>query len=199
MLIEDFKDKRGLWRKSKTVNYTQRNTVSGAKWRDMNSRCLIGGSAQKQRKTYEGCFVSEGFKDFQFFTEWHKEQVGYGLVDYALDKDLLIQGNKEYSEAFCVLIPKSLNCFLTDARAARSITSQGVHYRKDSGKYSVHLNINGCRQYLGLYTNEQDAYTVYKSSKEAEARRWAKRLHNREFIVDIRVIEALQKWELNNE
>ena len=199
MLLQDFKDASGLWRKSKTVNYVQQNTISGAKWRDMNSRCLQGGSAQQRRKNYQGCFVSDNFKDFQFFTEWHRSQVGYGLDGYALDKDLISPNNKEYSESKCVLIPKDLNCFLTDARSARGATSQGVHYRKDSGKYSVHINLGGIRHYLGLYCLEGDAFSVYKNAKEQEAKRWAKRLYEKEFLVDERVIHALTNWELQYE
>lgn len=199
MLIADFKDKHDLWRKSRTINYVQHNTVSGTKWRDMNSRCLVGGSAQQRRVHYEGCFVSPNFQDFQFFTCWHRNQIGYALPDYALDKDLLLHGNKEYSEDNCVLIPKSLNCFLTDARAARGNTAQGVHLRKDSGKYSVHLNVGNGRKYLGLFGTEEEAFFVYKKSKEAEAKRWARRLDEREFLVDERVIQALQNWELRYE
>lgn len=59
----------------------------------------------KRSPTYVGCSMSENFKNFQFFAEWCNGQVGFGNKGWHLDKDILLKGNKEYSESFVCSFP----------------------------------------------------------------------------------------------
>lgn len=102
----------GLWIAIAHSINLQSRTESGSVWYDMRNRCKINGSIQNRQPRYIGCTMSENFKDFQFFVEWHIKQIGFGLKDYQIDKDLLISGNKEYHEDKCVFIAKTVKYVL---------------------------------------------------------------------------------------
>lgn len=190
-IIADFKGEDGLWAKS--VGKHNYKTLSYAKWINMVNRCRDGSTAQIRRPTYNGCSLSDYFKDFQNFTDWHTLQAGYSLK-YHMDKDILVQGNKQYNEVLCVLVPLPLNNFLTSAKAIRGELPIGVTMNGCS--YASSLCIDGKGRYLGTFSTPEEAHLAYKAAKEAEAYRWYERLRDGEFIVDPRVIERMRTWTL---
>jgi hypothetical protein len=66
-------------------------------WHAMLKRCYSKPYLEKQ-PTYIGCSVSDTFLYYHLFYNWCQTQVGFGKEGYQLDKDLLIKGNKLYSE-----------------------------------------------------------------------------------------------------
>lgn len=193
MPIEDFKNLKGLWAKSLHRNGSNSPTKSGQVWGNVLMRCKIGGAAQTRNPTYIGCTMSENFKNFQFFAEWCQAQIGYGKPKYDIDKDILVQGNKEYHEDKCVFVPHPLNSFLVANDSRRGKYPQGIHLAS-CGQLKVNVCVNGTMQHIGIYKTEQAAYAAYKQAKESEARRWYARLKAGEFIVDPRVIERMRVW-----
>lgn len=198
MSTEDYKNAAGKWAKYKVIEGKHLQTYSYQRWTCMRKRCKEGSTYQEKRPTYVGCRMSALFTDFQSFTDWHTSQVGYGLQGYHMDKDILSEGNKLYSESNCVLVPQQLNLFLTACDAARGAYPQGVHWNKKKKKFSANLNISGKRKHIGHYTTPEAASFAYKAAKEAEAYRWYERLKVGEFVVDERVIERMRTWELEN-
>lgn len=193
--IDDFK-KDGLWVRTVTTNGKAASTLSYAKWNSMLNRCRPDGACQREKPTYIGCLVSDEFKDFQTFADWHTQQVGYGL-GYDLDKDILVENNKVYSKNTCVLIPASLNRFLCDSGGSRGNLPQGISWSKLRLKFQVHLKVSAKSKYLGLFPDLNSAKLAYKEAKEDEALRWYERLKNGEFGVDERVIERMRVWRFN--
>jgi hypothetical protein len=196
MNIPNFKDGSGKWQQYEIVNRHTIWTVSGRVFNDMNSRCIVGGYKQKVQQTYIGCYTSENFKDFQFFTNWHMSQIGFGLDTYELDKDFIVLGNKLYSEDTCVLIPSALNTFFGDARKIRGTYPQGVVWHPQRHKFQAQIKINNKNTYLGIFKTVEEASAAYKTAKEAEAQRWHQRLIAGEFVVDKRVVERMKTWRL---
>ena len=98
-------------------------------WKSMLKRCY-SDIFKKQRPTYEGCEVSENFKSYEYFYDWCNSQVGFGNKDRQLDKDLLVKGNKVYSEYSCVFIPQEINSLLTKCTASRGEYLIGVSWHK---------------------------------------------------------------------
>jgi hypothetical protein len=192
MVIDDFKGADGLWVGSIQINGKQVRTKSCNVWQNIRKRCKVGGYVQKFHPTYIGCCYSEDFSDFQLFTGWHVSQVGYGLENYNLDKDVLVQGNKLYCSEMCVVIPRQLNTFFCSAEAIRGEYPQGVH--KEKVGFVAQIRISGTLNYLGYFKTPEEASAAYKVAKEAEAYRWYERLRDGEFIVDPRVIERMRTW-----
>lgn len=186
-------------KKSYIVDGDEVKTKECILWRHMLQRCEAGGKEQAKHPTYIGCSTSETFKDFQFFAEWCQSQVGFGLSGYHLDKDILFEGNKVYSEDICVFIPQELNKFLTTRTASRGDYPLGVSWHERSGKFRARVNITGKVKHLGIFSTPEAAHDAYIIAKEAEAYRWYERLRDGEFAVDPRVIERMRTWRVNDE
>ena len=77
-------------------------------WSSMLERCH-SESFKEKHKSYKGCTTSNNFRHYTYFYEWCEKQVGFGQDNFELDKDLLIVGNKLYSENTCVFIPCEIN------------------------------------------------------------------------------------------
>ena len=113
------------------------STISGVKtkeytlWKCMLERCY-SDSFKKKRQTYEGCEVSNKFKSYEYFYEWCNKQIGFSNDGngnpFHLDKDLLVKGNKVYSEDTCVFIPQEINSLLVKRKASRGEHLIGVSW-----------------------------------------------------------------------
>lgn len=195
-MVEDVIGLDGLWVKSYTVGGKSCNTRSYSKWMSMRNRC--SDKYKDWKPTYTGCSISDNFKDFQFFTSWHTQQVGYDRLDYQLDKDILCNF-KVYSEDTCVLVPQELNSFFLDRVKSCGPYPHGISFSKVGQKLCVQIGIKGRSSYRGLFDTIEDAEVAYKQAKEAEAYRWYERLRDGEFIVDGRVIERMRTWTLEGQ
>jgi hypothetical protein len=194
----DFKDRQGNWVRTRVFNDVKDATKSYQVWLDIRKRCNPIGLTQKKEPSYIGCSMSDLFQDFNLFADWHTEQVGYGLQGYQIDKDILLTGNKVYCEDFCVLVPQALNNFLLAHERRRGPYPQGMSLHKRTGKLQVEVSGYGTQRYIGLFDTVEAAMTAYKRAKDAEARLWVGRLKAGEFVVDRRVIDALDKWEFKH-
>lgn len=183
----DFK-RDNLWVKSSGGREASQKTLSGAMWSNMTMRCKDGGSYQKLNPSYVGCKMSSMFSDFQLFTEWHRGQIGYGLPSYDLDKDLLGDG-KSYNEFDCVIIPHSLNAFF---KYNLGENVNGVYVDKRRGTLYSKIQVNGKQRRLGSFTDPDEAKAAFAVAKLKETLIWLQRLENKEFDVDLRVVEKIR-------
>lgn len=139
-------------------------------WTNMLHRCTE--KCWVKYPTYIGTTCSENFKSYTFFYEWCQEQIGFGNKDnsgryWQLDKDLLIKGNKLYSEDTCVFLPHKLNCLLIKAELARGEYPIGVYWKKKSKQFCVQCTTgSGTQKYLGLFSDYLEAFKAYKDFKE---------------------------------
>ncbi len=162
-------------------------------WLRMLERCY-SKKLHERFPSYIGCEVSDYFKNFSNFYEWCQNQIGFNCDDYELDKDLLIKGNKLYSEDTCVFIPKFLNSLLLTNKRVRGEHLLGVHYDKHNGAYKASISFKGVYKALGYYDNEYDAHMAYKVAKENYIKSVAKEYKDK---VDIRVYNALMSYEVS--
>ena len=168
----------------------KRETKEYAFWKAMLVRCY-SEKYHELSPTYIGCSVSDGFKDFQYFAEWCQFQIGFGLDNYQLDKDILMKGNKEYSETSCVFIPGELNKFLTKRGSVRGKYPIGVYYIISNDLYVATCRKYGKTEYLGCFSTPEAAFQAYKLFKEALAKELAIEYKG---LVDPRVIQALLEY-----
>ena len=163
-------------------------------WCGMLQRCY-SDSYQKQRPTYEGCEVSENFKSYEYFYEWCNKQIGFGNEGWQLDKDLLIKGNKVYSENTSVFIPREINQVLVKRTALRGEHLIGVYWHKRGKAFAAQVNkSNGGSEYLGLFNTEIEAFNAYKIAKEIYIKELANRLKSQ---IDDKAYNALMNYEVN--
>ena len=131
------------------------------KWRSMLNRCY-SARYHKNKPTYIGCYVCEEWLTFSNFKAWMETQDWEGKQ---LDKDLLVEGNKEYGPNFCVFISRELNLFLTDRKNFRGSWPIGVHFHKPSQKFISQLRHGGTQINLGSYDTPEEAHAIWKEGK----------------------------------
>ena len=154
-------------------------------WNHMLQRCY-SDTCKKKQPTYEGCEVSDKFKSYEYFYEWCQNQIGFNNKDWQLDKDLLIKGNKVYSEDSCIFIPQEINSLLTKRTASRGEYLIGVYWHKKGGAFAAMVSRNkGSPEYLGLFNTEIEAFNAYKVAKESfvkeQANKWKGKIDERAY------------------
>ena len=170
-----------------------RNTKEYNLWYNMLRRCHSDNSKKKQ-PTYEGCEVSDNFKSYEYFYEWCNEQIGFDNKDWQLDKDLLIKGNKVYSENTCVFIPVEINLLLTKRDASRGEHLIGVCWSNTHKAFVARVSRNkGKQEHLGFFKTELEAFNAYKIAKEAFVKEQAEKWKSQ---IDIRAYNALMNYQV---
>ena len=167
-------------------------------WTNMLVRCY-SDSSKKKRPTYEGCEVSDNFKNYEYFYEWCNKQIGFTNEGngnpFQLDKDLLIKSNKVYSEDTCVFIPAEINTLLIKCVATRGEHLIGVSWHKTRKAFVAKVNKSkGKREYLGGFNTEIEAFNAYKQVKEAFIKEQANKWKSQ---IDIRAYEALINYTVD--
>ena len=168
-------------------------------WKNMLERCYSDSAYQKKRPTYKDCEVSENFKSYEYFYEWCQNQFGFSNDGngnpFHLDKDLLVKGNKIYSESTCVFIPREINQILVKSTASRGEYLIGVCWSKTANAFKAMVRINkGKQEFLGYFKTELEAFNAYKQAKEYFVKEQANKWKSQ---IDPRAYEALMNYEVN--
>ena len=163
-------------------------------WQSMLVRCY-SDVLKKRCPTYEGCEVSDKFLYYEYFYEWCNKQIGFSNKDWHLDKDLLVKGNKLYSENTCVFIPSEINTLLTKREASRGENLIGVCWSKTHKAFRAMVCKNrGKPEHLGYFKTELEAYNAYKVAKESFVKEQANEWKSQ---IDDRAYNALMNYEVN--
>lgn len=131
------------------------------KWSSMLNRCYSKKYQDKQ-PTYKGCSVCDEWLTFSNFKAWMEKQDWKGN---ALDKDILIQGNKVYSHNTCLFVSQSINNLMSYDKENNGACPKGVTHHKGTGKFAARFGFNGEKKYLGLFKTKEAAYLAYKEHK----------------------------------
>ena len=170
-----------------------RDTKDYALWKRMLERCY-SDSYQKKRPTYKGCKVSDNFKSYEYFYEWCHSQIGFDNEGWHLDKDLLIKGNKVYSESTCVFLPQEVNNVLTKSASSRGEYLIGVSWSETNRAFIARVNKNtGKSKHLGLFNTELEAHNAYKTAKESFIKEQANKWKGK---IDERAYNALMNYQV---
>ena len=166
-------------------------------WQNMLRRCY-SDTLKKKYPTYEGCKVSDNFKSYEYFYEWCNKQIGFNNEGngnpFHLDKDLLIKGNKVYSESTCVFLPVEINSLLTKSTASRGKHLIGVSWNKKDNAFVARVAKNkGKQEYLGSFKTEIEAFNAYKTAKELYIKEVADKFKSQ---IDLIAYNALMSYEV---
>ena len=162
-------------------------------WKSMLVRCY-SDTSKKKNPTYEGCEVSENFKSYEYFYDWCQKQIGFANKDWHLDKDLLVKGNKIYSESTCIFIPSEINLLLTKSTASRGEHLIGVCWDKAKKAFAAQVSKNrGKSEHLGFFKTELEAFNAYKQAKESFVKEQAEKYKSQ---IDPRAYNALMNYQV---
>lgn len=146
------------------------------------------------KPTYKGCTVSDNFKSYPFFDDWCNKQMGFNQETFCLDKDLLVKGNKLYSESTCCFVPHDINTVILQTKGIRGKLPVGVIENKKTGKFRARVSKEGKFVCIGTYSTPEQAFYAYKQAKEEHIKEMASKWKD---SIDIRVYNALMSWEVN--
>lgn len=127
------------------------------KWHSMIRRCY-SRIFHKVSPSYTECTVCAEWLIFSNFKSWMETQDWEGKD---LDKDWLVDDNREYSPNTCIFLPKKLNNFLSNSKRG------GVDFHKKTGKFRARVsNQFTCKtEHLGLFLDYDTAMSAYISRK----------------------------------
>ena len=163
-------------------------------WQSMLKRCY-SDDFKKKHPTYEYCEVSDKFKSYEYFYEWCHKQIGFCNEGFELDKDLLVKGNKVYSESTCVFIPSEINLLLIKREASRGKHLIGVSWSNTNKAFMAQVSKNkGKSEHLGFFNTELEAFNVYKKAKESFVKEQAEKWKGK---IDDRAYNALMNYEVH--
>lgn len=140
-------------------------------WRSILERSFVEKIKEKQ-PTYEDVTCCDEWLNFENLYEWLHSQPNFDKWKngqrWAVDKDILIKGNKTYSPETCCLVPINVNCLFLKREAQRGKYPIGVRYREDEGFVAFCRNpfLDKAIE-IGSYSTPENAfYFGYKPYKE---------------------------------
>lgn len=132
----------------------------------MFERCYSQGYL-KTRPTYLGCSVSEEWHLFSEFLRWSRDEFVQG---HALDKDILVPGNKVYSEETCLYVPTFINSLLTNC-VKKGELPLGVYFEPIVSKYRVQINTGSGQVKVGSFGCPREAHSEWCIRKAEQIER----------------------------
>ena len=162
-------------------------------WRAMLKRCYDSKSHLND-PTYKDCSVSDNFKYYPYFKDWCNRQVGFGNDNWQLDKDILLKGNKVYSECTCCFVPREINNLIVKRDSKRGDLPIGVSLQKSTGKYLVQMSIRGKTKNFETFSDVNEAFQTYKTVKLKYIKDIAGEWKD---CLDVRVYNALMCWSID--
>ena len=153
------------------LKYNNKFTKEARLWHSMLERCY-SEQYKKKKPTYKDVMCCDEWLCYQNFYEWIHNQENFDswitLEKSAIDKDILIKGNKLYSPDTCCLVPYNVNGLFTKSDALRGKYPIGVIFNKDHNCLEVQINnsITNKREHYSNFYNVNDAFLKYKERKE---------------------------------
>lgn len=138
-------------------------------WIHILQRCFDDRLKEKQ-PSYIDKECCEEWLYYPNFYEWLHSQSNfdkwYNGKRWAIDKDILVKGNKVYSPDVCCLIPQNVNCLFLKREAERGVYPIGVSYKNEGFLASCHNPFTNRREELGYYSTPEKAFYAYNDYKE---------------------------------
>lgn len=162
------------------------------KWRSMITRCYDQNLLNKTPH-YRDCVVSDNFKNYSYFYEWYCDNNPSNDDSYQLDKDLLVKGNKIYSEDTCVLLPIRINNTFIRKESVRGKYPIGVYWAAKMGKYGACVRLDNRNIALGYFNDIPSAFNAYKTAKEKRIKQLAQEYKG---LLVPRAYDALMNYQV---
>lgn len=146
-------------------------------WQNIMHRCYDEQYKEKQ-PTYQDATCCDGWLLFENFYEWLHSQENFEKWlngdRWAVDKDILVKGNKIYSPETCCLVSMDINTIFTKQNCRRGNFPIGVS--KHGNKFRARFNnmLSSKLEIIGDYNTTEQAFLAYKFRKESYIKQVAK-------------------------
>lgn len=138
-------------------------------WRRMIVRCF-NEWYKENRPAYKVVTCCEEWLNYENYYEWLHSQDNFDKWlngdRWAIDKDILVKGNKMYSPEFCCLIPQNVNCLFLKREAERGKYPIGVQLKENGFLAKCRNPFLDKAVELGYYSTPEKAFYAYKNYKE---------------------------------
>lgn len=155
-------------------------------WRQMLARCYDPLTKEKL-PSYKNVICCKEWLLYENFYEWVHSQENFNewvnLPLSALDKDILLKGNKVYCPSKCCLVPAEINSLFTTNSCISETMIKGVRFDRNNKYVTTYGNIvNGTAGYIGTYDSRIEAFYHYKQVKEQNIKNKAKYYYQNNLI-----------------
>ena len=168
-------------------------------WIHILQRCFDDRLKEKQ-PSYIDKECCDEWLYYPNFYEWLHNQSNfdkwYNSKRWAIDKDILIKGNKVYSPDTCCLIPQNVNCLFLKREAERGKYPIGVRHTNDGFLAVCRNPFLDKAVELGCYSTPENAfYFGYKPYKEKVVKQVAQEEYDKGNITK-RCYDAMMNYEV---
>lgn len=174
-------------------------------WTKMLERCYCENIKLREKSpTYYDCTVSEEFFNFQNFANWYTKEINKilsKLKDFeqlpklCVDKDLLIEGNRIYSQENCLLIPFEINNMFCTIKKTDNLPL-GVSYldsRNSFKKYFANVRFEKGKKLAKYFESATEAEDYHNYHKEIFVHQQAEKFKH---ILDERLYLKLSTYKI---
>lgn len=167
-------------------------------WIHILQRCFDNKLKEKQ-PSYKDKECCEEWLYYPNFYEWLHSQSNFDKwyigKRWAVDKDILVKGNKIYSPETCCLVPQNANCLFLKREAKRGKYPIGVRCKENSFIAVCHNPLTDKNEELGCYSTPENAFQAYKKRKEDLIKQVAEIEYSKENITK-QCYEAMINYEV---
>lgn len=141
-------------------------------WSRMIKRCYYQ-DVKRGINTYDDCSVCDEWHDLSTFAKWFDEHYVHG---WALDKDILVKGNRVYSPSTCCFVPQEINNLFTKRSALRGELPIGVASNNGiANPFRAYMAYDGRQKRLGVFDTKEKAFLAYKDAKQIRIKELAEK------------------------
>lgn len=181
-----------------TGNRYQTNNKEYETWSGILERSFDKKSKNKN-PTYKDVTCCDEWLLYDNFYEWlHKQKNFDKWIDgyrWAIDKDILVKGNKIYSPETCCLVPMNVNELFVKNDAVRGDLPVGVTKYFNKFKVQCVNPFTNKIEYFGLHNTIKSAFFAYKNAKENFIKQVAKTEYSKGNITE-KCCDAMMNYEV---
>ena len=168
-------------------------------WIHLLERCF-NDKVKTKHPTYQNVTCCKDWLLFDNFYEWLHSQDNFDKWfngdRWALDKDILIKGNKHYSCDTCCLVPININSMFTKSNATRGFLPIGVIKEEYGFRVTCNNPLTNKTIHVGVFLNSDEAFKAYKETKESFIKQVAEAEFNKGNIT-IECYNAMMNYEVD--
>ena len=140
--------------------------------------------------SYKDVTVCEEWHNFQTFAKWFEDNWKSHMEGWALEKDILVKGNKIYSPDTCCFVPSEINNLFITNKYKRGDYPIGVRKKVNGFKARIYKDKE---IHLGYFNTPEEAFQAYKVAKEEYIKEIADKWKDK---IDPRVYQAMYNYKV---